>query len=290
MDNRQWSAGAAITPPTPAASPVSGYPTSGNPATGTPPTPIDPYWGHAVGEEIREVIVAAGITPNYTALNQLALAIVALIQNSKQIDTVSVLNTAGSHTVSVPANCYFAIIEMWGAGAGGASASDADHGESGSSGAYCKKYLSVVPGDSLVFAIGAGGATYVASSGSAPAGGDSTLTINGTLTMTAGGAQGATIVGSSGGAPGIPGVAIGGDINLNGHYGADGIGPTVTGYDSYLPGASAPFGGAGGLQSYPSATAKNGQWPGGGGAASHTVQGIGADGGAIIVFRKTVTA
>ena len=75
MDNRSWLSGASATPPVAPSSPSVGYPTGGNPSTSTPPTNPGPYWPHAVGEELRAVIVAGGLTPNAAVLNQLLLAL-----------------------------------------------------------------------------------------------------------------------------------------------------------------------------------------------------------------------
>jgi hypothetical protein len=75
MDNRKFLAGAFATPPAVPASPSSGYPTNGdvsNPAT----TPGD-WWYHALGEEIRTVITAAGLTPTHNLVNQLLAALTA---------------------------------------------------------------------------------------------------------------------------------------------------------------------------------------------------------------------
>ncbi len=82
MDNRSFQSGAAASAPAAPASPSSGYPTNGNPSTGTPATLPGAYWFHQIGEEIRNVIAAAGLTPNNTTLNQLSTAITDLIASS----------------------------------------------------------------------------------------------------------------------------------------------------------------------------------------------------------------
>lgn len=78
MDNRAWLSGASATPPTAPVSPSSGYPTGGNPLTATPPTNPGAFWFHQTGEELRGVIVAAGLTPSTGALDQLLTALQAL--------------------------------------------------------------------------------------------------------------------------------------------------------------------------------------------------------------------
>ena len=75
MDNRKWLSGAAGSPPSVPSSPSSGYPTGGDPLTNTPPTNPGPWWFHAQGEELRNVIVAAGLTPSISVLTQLKSAL-----------------------------------------------------------------------------------------------------------------------------------------------------------------------------------------------------------------------
>lgn len=79
MDNRKFESGASATPPAPPASPSSGYPTNGNPATAVPATLPGEHWFHQIGEELRGVIVAAGLTPDNTNVTQLTQAIQNLI-------------------------------------------------------------------------------------------------------------------------------------------------------------------------------------------------------------------
>ncbi len=78
-DLRKWRAGAIESPPTPPAEPSDGHPTNGNPSAAIPATTPGAYWYHQVGEEIRNVILAGGLSPNHTSLNQMAQAIVNLI-------------------------------------------------------------------------------------------------------------------------------------------------------------------------------------------------------------------
>jgi phage-related tail fiber protein len=77
--DRAFKSGASGTPPTAPVSPSVGYPTSGNPGTATPATKPGPWWYHMMTEEMRAVIVAAGITPDQTNTTQLRDAILALI-------------------------------------------------------------------------------------------------------------------------------------------------------------------------------------------------------------------
>ena len=80
MDNRVWEANAAQTPPAVPSNPSIGYPTDGNPATNTPATTPGDYWFFQISEEIRNAIVAGGLAPDRNSLNQLTLAVEALIR------------------------------------------------------------------------------------------------------------------------------------------------------------------------------------------------------------------
>lgn len=77
--DRVFESGAAASPPSAPGSPSTGYATGGNPGGGTPATKPGPWWYHMITEELRAVIVAAGLTPSHTNLGQLASAIAALI-------------------------------------------------------------------------------------------------------------------------------------------------------------------------------------------------------------------
>lgn len=81
--DREFASGASGSPPTHPASPSLGYPTSGNPGSGTPATKPGPWWYHMINEEIRNVLVAAGITPDGANTTQLVAAIQALISGSQ---------------------------------------------------------------------------------------------------------------------------------------------------------------------------------------------------------------
>jgi hypothetical protein len=82
MDNRSFEAGAAASAPSAPASPSSGYPTNGNPSGATPATKPGEYWFHQIGEEIRAVIVAAGLTASRTVLTQLRDALIGAVSLS----------------------------------------------------------------------------------------------------------------------------------------------------------------------------------------------------------------
>ena len=75
MNPREFQSGASPTAPTRPASPSTGYPSAGNPGAGVAPTVPGPYWHHQIGEELRGVIAAAGLTPDATSLTQLLQAL-----------------------------------------------------------------------------------------------------------------------------------------------------------------------------------------------------------------------
>ena len=77
MDNRAFLSGAAGSAPSAPGSPSTGYPTGGNLATATPATNPGPFWFHALGEELRAVIVAGALTPTQGTLTQVRDAIQA---------------------------------------------------------------------------------------------------------------------------------------------------------------------------------------------------------------------
>jgi hypothetical protein len=73
--DRAFSSGSSASPPTAPASPSIGYATAGNPGTGTPATKPGPWWYHMMTEEIRGVLVAAGLTPSQSDVTQLLQAL-----------------------------------------------------------------------------------------------------------------------------------------------------------------------------------------------------------------------
>lgn len=75
MDNRRWKTAASGSPPNLADLASVGYPTDGNTGTGTPAAAPGAAWFHMIGEELRKVLVDAGITPDHTNTTQLSAAI-----------------------------------------------------------------------------------------------------------------------------------------------------------------------------------------------------------------------
>lgn len=77
MESRNYLANASATPPAEPASPSTGYPRAGVPGV-SEATKLGSYWFYQVGEELRNVILSAGLTPDYGDLTQVATAIQAL--------------------------------------------------------------------------------------------------------------------------------------------------------------------------------------------------------------------
>lgn len=95
MDNRKWEADAIVSPPTAPVSPSDGYPTNGDPLSAQNATEPGAWWFHAIGEELRNVIEAAGLTPDHTLLTQLldALRSVGVFQTPTQFDSSTKAST-----------------------------------------------------------------------------------------------------------------------------------------------------------------------------------------------------
>jgi len=75
--DRVWAANASLTPPTIPVSLELGYPKATGPAT----VP-GPWWYHMVTEEIRAALVAAGLVPSSSDINQLSQAIAIIAKQS----------------------------------------------------------------------------------------------------------------------------------------------------------------------------------------------------------------
>lgn len=120
--DRVFATGATGAPPAAPATPSSGYPTAGDPQAGTPATKPGPYWFYQITEELRAVIVAAGLAPSHLAVNQLSLAIQALIhagQRAVIVDTAVFAPgvTDGKAVYWDSANSRFALAIADGSGA-----------------------------------------------------------------------------------------------------------------------------------------------------------------------------
>ena len=71
-------AGVSGTPPTPAAVPLIGHPQSGNPGGGVSATKPGPWWFYMITQEMRNIILAAGIDPDHAQVDQVLQALLIL--------------------------------------------------------------------------------------------------------------------------------------------------------------------------------------------------------------------
>lgn len=92
--DRIYASGAAAAPPSYPVSPSVGFPALANPGLGVPATVVGDWWPHMITEEIRNAIVASGITPAGNAVNQLSLAIQAMVTNGVPLATESLAGKA----------------------------------------------------------------------------------------------------------------------------------------------------------------------------------------------------
>lgn len=83
--DRVYEAGAVALAPAAPASPSSGYPTGGNPVGGLPATKPGPWWFHMITEELRAILVAGGVAPDHTVLNQLLQALPAALASRPEM-------------------------------------------------------------------------------------------------------------------------------------------------------------------------------------------------------------
>lgn len=104
MDNRKWQAASAATPPAVEAAPSTGYPTDGDPGAAAPATEPGARWFHQLGEELRNVITGAGLTPSDSDLTQLQAAIQAMIDGRAGQFIVRAASTANIDLAAPGAN------------------------------------------------------------------------------------------------------------------------------------------------------------------------------------------
>lgn len=104
MENRNWAADSIASPPSAPASPSVGYPTDGNPLAAQNATEPGAYWFHAIGEELRAVILEGGLTPNTSILTQVRDAIKNIIKGGDYKDSVRVASTAAINLAAPGAN------------------------------------------------------------------------------------------------------------------------------------------------------------------------------------------
>lgn len=87
--DRVWKSGAIGTPPPTPGSFSNGYASAGNPSLSVPATQPGAYWFHMITEEVRAVIVAAGVTPSATVLTQMRDALTTLFPKAADLADTS---------------------------------------------------------------------------------------------------------------------------------------------------------------------------------------------------------
>jgi hypothetical protein len=130
---------AAASLPTPEAAGTGGYWTEGNPGSGVPATLLRASWLNMIQEEIRNVVVAGGLTPSKTTYNQLLTAIQAL--TGGRLLNIQVFTANGTYTPT--AGTTSVVVEAIGGGGGSGGCAATGSGQQaftggGGGGAYGK--------------------------------------------------------------------------------------------------------------------------------------------------------
>jgi len=285
---------AATSLPTPETEGTEGFFTEGNPATGTPATNVRGSWLNMIQEELRAVVVAAGLTPSKTVYTQLRDAIASMYGGGRLLRTSVYTNVGGTQYVSVNggapttegASSWTALpatnaIEYEGCGAGAGSSGAGGQGPttvgigaSGGSGAWGRGRLTSGFGGAQTITVGVGGTAGTA----APTnGGSGSTTSFGTLASCPGGAastftNGVTtpaIVGAGTGGPAPSGFNIFGSAGNSaeaGIFASVSVGVSGKGGDT-------PYGAGG-----PSVAAGNAGQPGSGYGSGASGAAVGASG------------
>jgi microcystin-dependent protein len=94
--DRIYERAAVSVPPSPPASPSPGYPTDGNPQYAQAATRPGAHWHYMITEELINVMLAAGITPDHTQYNQLLQSIRLLGTTNLVFQSSTAFTTAGS--------------------------------------------------------------------------------------------------------------------------------------------------------------------------------------------------
>lgn len=145
---------ASPTLPTPEAALTEGYWTEGNPGTGVPATLERASWFNMIQEELRAVVVAAGLTPSKTTYTQIRDAIKTLYGPGRLLN-IQYITSSGTYTPTTGTNS----IVVEGAGGGGAgggapsTASSTNFAAGGGGGSGCwgrKRYTANFAGATMV--------------------------------------------------------------------------------------------------------------------------------------------
>jgi hypothetical protein len=255
--------------------PLTGTP--GQASSGVPgisnATTFPPYAWNMLTEEMRAVVVAAGITPDGTNWGQLLLALQTLGGGFRHtavymivagVQKVSIdgaaFTTTGATTFPAPPS-GFARSRVWGSGgsAGGAKFNvTAGASSGGSGGGYAEKILrGLTTSTAITVGPGPAGGTGTPTDGTTGA----TSSVGAFVSATGGG-PGFGANGTQQGTTSAGGVGVGGDVNIPGTSGSGALSASTGG-----AGGNA-FGGLGGPGGSTGGSGSAGGTPGGGGAGT----------------------
>jgi len=163
---------AATSLPTPEAAGTEGYFTEGNPTAGTPATNVRGSWLNMIQEELRAIVVAAGLTPSKTAYNQVLLALTGRYLGS-QVFTSSGTYTPGVYNGVTAKKGRFRGVAAGGGSGGCIATSSGQVAGSGAGSAGNPFDFWVISGlASMAITVGAAGAAGPAGANNGGAGGD----------------------------------------------------------------------------------------------------------------------
>jgi hypothetical protein len=154
---------AATSMPTPEPAGSEGFFTEGSPAAGTPATNVRGSWLNMIQEELRAIVVAAGLTPDKTSHTQVRDAIQTMYGAGRLLN-VQVFDTVGAATFTPTPGATLAIADVQGAGGQGGgspacSGSQNGFGSGGHSGARGIAMISLSGVENIPIQVGAGGST-----------------------------------------------------------------------------------------------------------------------------------
>lgn len=261
MEPRNYLANADAAPPAVPGAPSNGYPRSATPGVEEATTP-GPYWFYKMGESLRRIIVAAGLTPDDADLDLLKSAIM-------KAPKMTVLTASDAAWVpdSAAVGIKFTAVGAGGGGGGvdGQGAGTSAASRAGAAGGASIKSTNIIEA-SYAITIGAGGTGGAAGSNNGANGGSTIIastSVNLTCTGGNGGNGHIAISGSTWLTVPNSGSGSGGDINIDGDSSGDAaissgerasasssggsvFGGSVKPSGSATPGANAVTPGAGG--------------------------------------------